>query len=94
MSVRSCKTPSKCAAMVRRAAKRVRGHGMKTKDLGFRRMYLQDARDLETVARRVARGDKRGAVRKANSMDTAAREEIPLEVFCWFAPESVRGGCR
>jgi hypothetical protein len=78
--------------MVRRAAKRVRGHGMKDRTL--RRMYLQDARDLETVARRVARGDKRGAERKANSMDTAAREEIPLEVFCWFAPESVRGGCQ
>lgn len=91
---RTCKGPKHCASMVRGAARRVERWGRYETDASMRRMYLKDAKDMRVVAARVARGDKAGAADKAWSMDTAARDEIPLEVYCWFAPESVRGGCR
>lgn len=94
---KTCKGSKKCAAMVRAAARRVaRGVAAYPKnneaDASMRRMLRRDARDMLTVAARVARGDKRGAETKMGSMDTAAREEIPMPVFCWLGWH-VRGGC-
>lgn len=89
---KTCKGPRKCAAMVRAAARRAERQGRNETDASMRRMYLKDAKDMLTVAARVARGDKSGANRKAQSMDTAARDLIPLPVLCWLGWQ-VRGGC-
>jgi hypothetical protein len=91
---KTCTSPRRCAAAVRLAAMRVRRQGMRETDLRMRRMYIEDAGDMLAVASAVARGDKTEAARIAFKMDTAARDEIPLSVFCWFAPESVIRGCR
>ena len=94
---KTCKGPKVCAAMVRAAARRVaRGIAAYPKkneaDASMRRMLRKDARDMMTVAAHVARGDKAGASRKARSMDTAARDEIPLPVYCWLG-WYVKSGC-
>lgn len=97
---KSCKTPSRCAAMVRAAARRWRAEGSRYTSLEpaeqrhMRKVHERDAEDLESVARLVAEGDKNGAADRAGRMDTIVRDAIPLPVWCWMAPDAVIGGCR
>ena len=45
------------------------------------KMFEDDHRDLLFVAKLIKKGDLRGAAQKAWQMDTAARDEIPTDVY-------------
>jgi hypothetical protein len=51
-------------------------------------MYAADARDMFKIAEIMQDGDHPAAYEKACNMDTAARDEIPDEVFEYLVDES------
>jgi hypothetical protein len=51
------------------------------KDAGMMAMYAGDARDMFDIAAKMEAGNFVAAMRQAQSMDTAARDEIPTEVY-------------
>lgn len=94
--VRACRTAKGCATVLRRAAAKVRAQADtdSARRHGIVRMYRQDAENLFKLADHVAAGDKKRARELAWSLDTANRDDIPLSVYCWFAPDQVVRGCR
>lgn len=94
--VKACRTPESCAAILRRAAAKIRAKAstVSARQYGLVRMYHQDAENLFELAAVVASGNKAKAAQMAWSLDTANRDDIPLSVYCWFAPDQVVRGCR
>jgi hypothetical protein len=57
-------------------------------------MLRGDVKDMLRVAKAVAAGRKMRALDITSLMDTQARDEIPLQVYCWLDPGSVFRGCK
>lgn len=72
------------AATLTKAANRVFDMAKKQSDPGMMAMYAGDARDMLSVARMLKEGKVYAALRKAQDMDTAARDEIPVKVWMFL----------
>lgn len=55
---------------------------------GMMAMYAADARDMFAIARMIKEGNIKAAYDKACYMDTAARDEIPDEVYEYLEEEA------
>lgn len=58
------------------------------KDPGMMAMYAGDARDMFKIAELMQDGNMSAAGKKAWDMDTAARDEIPEEVYEFLLDEN------
>jgi hypothetical protein len=76
--------------IMQKAAERKFAQAKKQDDPGMMAMYAGDAEDMFRIAKIMQDGDHPAAYEKARNMDTAARDEIPDDVYR-FLEEEARG---
>ena len=69
------------AAILSKAAKLKLKQAKASRIAGMVAMYAGDARDMFDAARMIAEGNREAARDKVSKMDTAARDEIPKQVY-------------
>jgi hypothetical protein len=72
---------------MQKSAERKFAEAKKEKDAGMMAMYAADARDMFRIAEMMQDGNMSAAGKKAWDMDTAARDEIPEEVYEYLVDE-------
>ena len=77
----------KLITLMQKSAERKFAEAKKQKDAGMMAMYAADARDMFRIAEMMQDGNMSAAGKKAWDMDTAARDEIPEEVYEYLVDE-------
>ena len=73
--------------IMQKAAESKFAEAKKQDDPGMMSMYASDAEDMFKIAEIMQDGDHPAAYEKARNMDTAARDEIPDEVYKFLEEE-------
>jgi hypothetical protein len=73
---------------MQKAAERKFAQAKRQDDPGMMSMYAGDAEDMFKIAAIMKDGDHPAAWSKARNMDTAARDEIPDEVYKFLREEA------
>lgn len=74
----------KLITIMQKAAEQKFAQAKKEKDAGMMAMYAADARDMFKIVEMMQDGNFDAAKRKAQDMDTAARDEIPDKVYSFL----------
>ena len=74
--------------IMQKAAESKFAEAKKQDDPGMMSMYASDAEDMFKIAEIMQDGDHPAAYEKARNMDTAARDEIPDEVYKFLEEEA------
>lgn len=88
MSNQSSPRVQKLINTMQKAAEQKFAQAKKQKDAGMMAMYAADARDMFKIAEMMQDGNYGAAYEKACNMDTAARDEIPDEVYEFLEEEA------
>lgn len=80
-------TPTTAARRLANKARGLRAKSRREADRDLVELYAEDAAALETVADLLKQGDRQSAMRVAELLDTAAREEIPPAVWTYMGGE-------
>ena len=82
--IQNQRTPSSAAISdLKKAIKNRQSEAVKTRDPKSKRMYEDDAGGLQNVLEHAQRGDHATLLRSAYNLDTAVRDDIPIEMFIW-----------
>lgn len=82
--IQNQRTPSSAAISdLKKAIKNRQSEAVKTRDPKAKRMYEDDAGGLQNVLEHAQRGDHSTLLRSAYNLDTAVRDDIPIEMFIW-----------
>jgi len=76
-----CITTSDAVAVMKYVAEETKNKANEDKDISMQSMYLSDAGDYLRIASFLQRNELKRAAEKATTMDTAAREVIPEEIW-------------